>query len=129
MQDFAKMTDAFTKASVAYERVGEVLETHPTVEDPPAARRAPPLQGQIEFAHVGFGYAADRPVLTDITLRAEAGRMTALVGPTGSGKTTIAALIGRFYDPRSGSVTVDGVDLREFEQKSLRDQISFVLQE
>jgi len=129
MQDFAKMTDAFTKASVAYERVREVLETHPTVEDLPAARRAPPLQGQIEFEHVGFGYAADRPVLTDITLRAEAGRMTALVGPTGSGKTTIAALIGRFYDPKSGSVTVDGVDLREFEQKSLRDQISFVLQE
>src|SRR5258705_2081960 len=129
MQDFAKMTDSFTKASVGYERVREVLETQPTVQDLPAARRAPPLQGQIEFEHVGFSYTADRPVLADITLRAEAGRMTALVGPTGSGKTTIAALIGRFYDPKSGSVTVDGVDLREFEQKSLRDQISFVLQE
>ena len=68
-------------------------------------------------------------MLTDITLKAEAGRMTALVGPTGAGKTTIAALIGRFYDPSSGKVMIDGVDLREFEQKSLRDQISFVLQE
>jgi len=129
MQDFAKMTDAFTKASVGYERVREVLETHPTVDDLPAARRAPPLQGQIELEHVEFSYAADHPVLTDISLKAEAGRMTALVGPTGSGKSTIAALIGRFYDPKSGSVMVDGVDLRAFEQKSLRDQISFVLQE
>jgi subfamily B ATP-binding cassette protein MsbA len=129
MQDFAKMTDAFTKASVGYERVREVLETHPTVQDLPAARRAPRLQGQIEFEHVGFGYTADRPVLTDITLKAEAGRMTALVGPTGSGKTTIAALIGRFYDPNTGKVMIDEIDLREFEQKSLHDQISFVLQE
>jgi len=129
MQDFAKMTDAFTKASVGYERVREVLETPPTVQDLPAARRAPPIQGQIEFERVGFSYTADRPVLTDITLKAEAGRMTALVGPTGAGKTTIAALIGRFYDPSSGKVMIDGVDLREFEQKSLRDQMSFVLQE
>ena len=129
MQDFAKMTDAFTKASVGYERVREVLETPPSVQDLPAARRAPPLQGQIEFERVGFSYTPDRPVLSDITLRAEAGRMTALVGPTGAGKTTIAALIGRFYDPSSGKVMIDGVDLREFEQKSLRDQISFVLQE
>jgi ATP-binding cassette, subfamily B, bacterial len=129
MQDFAKMTDAFTKASVGYERVREILETPPTVQDLPAARRAPPLQGEIEFENVGFRYTEDRPVLTDITLRAEAGRMTALVGPTGSGKTTIAALIGRFYDPTAGRVMIDGIDLRDFQQKSLHDQISFVLQE
>jgi len=129
MQDFAKMTDAFTKASVGYERIREIFETHPTVRDLPDARHAPPLRGEIEFEQVGFSYMPDRPVLTNITLKAEAGRMTALVGPTGSGKTTVAALIGRFYDPNSGSVTIDGIDLREFEQKSLRDQISFVLQE
>jgi ATP-binding cassette, subfamily B, bacterial len=129
MQDFAKMTDAFTKASVGYERVREVLETPPTVQDLPAARHAPPFQGQIEFERVSFSYTADRPILTDITLKAESGRMTALVGPTGSGKTTIAALMGRFYDPDTGKVMIDGVDLRDFEQKSLHDQISFVLQE
>jgi subfamily B ATP-binding cassette protein MsbA len=129
MQDFAKITDAFTKASVGYERVREVLEMRPTVEDRQGARPAPPLIGQIEFDHVGFGYNADRQVLSDITLSAEAGRMTALVGPTGSGKTTIASLIGRFYDPTSGAVTIDGIDLRDFEQKSLHDQISFVLQD
>ena len=129
MQDFAKMTDSFTKASVGYERIREVMETRPTVQDVPGARPAPPLEGEIQFDHVGFSYTSDRPVLADVNLRAEAGRMTALVGPTGSGKTTIAALIGRFYDPSSGTVKIDGVDLREFEQKSVRDQISFVLQE
>jgi ATP-binding cassette subfamily B protein len=68
-------------------------------------------------------------VLRDINFKAEAGHMTALVGPTGSGKTTIASLIGRFYDPDSGSVKIDGVDVRQFRQKSLHDQLSFVLQD
>ncbi len=129
MQDFAKMTDAFTKASVGYERVRELMETPPSVQDAPGARPAPPLQGEIHFDRVDFRYTNDRPVLSDLTLRVEAGRMTALVGPTGSGKTTIAALMGRFYDPTSGTVKIDGTDLREFEQKSVRDQLSFVLQD
>jgi len=129
MEDFAKMTDAFTKAAVGYERVREVMETPPMVFDRPDAKHAPPLQGEIEFQNVGFTYTGDRPILSDVTLRAEAGRMTALVGPTGSGKSTIAALIGRFYDPNTGRVTIDGFDLRELEQKSLHDQISFVLQD
>jgi subfamily B ATP-binding cassette protein MsbA len=129
MEDFAKMTDAFTKAAVGYERVREVMETPPSVRDKPGARQAPPLQGEIEFQNVGFTYTGDRPILSDVTLRAEAGRMTALVGPTGSGKSTIAALIGRFYDPNTGAVKIDGFDLRELEQRSLHDQISFVLQD
>ncbi len=129
MQDFAKMTDAFTKASVGYERIREILETNPAVQDLPGARRAPPLQGRIEFERVGFSYTADRPVLQDITLNAPAGNITALVGPTGAGKTTIAGLIGRLYDPDSGKVTIDGTDLREFEHRSLLDQISFVPQD
>ena len=129
MEDFAKMTDAFTKAAVGYERVREVMETPPMVRDMPGAKQAPPLQGEIEFQNVGFTYTGNGPILSDITLKAEAGRMTALVGPTGSGKSTIAALIGRFYDPNAGKVTIDGFDLRELEQKSLHDQISFVLQE
>ena len=129
MQDFAKMTDAFTKAAVGYERIREVMETLPAVQDRLGARPAPRLQGQIEFDRVAFSYTSDRSVLSDVSFNIAAGRMTALVGPTGSGKTTIAALIGRFYDPGSGAVKMDGVDLREFEQKSLRDQISFVLQD
>jgi ATP-binding cassette subfamily B protein len=129
MQDFAKMTDEFAKAQIGYERVREILETPPTVEDLPGSRPAPPLRGQIEFQDVGFSYTADRAVLSDINLKAPAGFMTALVGPTGSGKTTIAALMGRFYDPVAGRILIDGFDLRNFEQKSLRDQISYVLQD
>jgi subfamily B ATP-binding cassette protein MsbA len=129
MQDFAKMSDAFTKAAVSYERVREILDTPPAVRDLPDAIEAPPLKGAIEFEDVQFGYDAARPILRDINLKAEAGRMTALVGPTGSGKSTIASLIGRFYDPTSGSISIDGMDLRELRQKSLHDQLSFVLQE
>jgi subfamily B ATP-binding cassette protein MsbA len=129
MEDFAKMTDAFTKAAVGYERIREVMETPPTVRDMPGAKPAPRLRGQIEFQNVGFTYSGDRPILSDVVLKAEAGRMTALVGPTGSGKSTIGALIGRLYDPNTGAVTIDGMDLRELEQKSLHDQISYVLQD
>ena len=129
MQDFAKIADSLTKAAVAYERIGELLAATPSVQDQPGAQRAPSLRGDIELADVTFGYHADHPVLRNITLKANAGRVTALVGPTGSGKTTIAALIGRFYDPGSGAVMIDGVDVREFEQKSFHDQISFVLQD
>ena len=129
MQDFAKMTDSFSKASVGYERIREILETQPTVRDLPGARRTPQLRGQIELENVGFSYTPEHPVLSGISLRVEAGRMTALVGRTGSGKTTIAALIGRFYDPDSGRVTIDEIDLRQLEQHSLHDQLSFVLQD
>jgi len=129
MQDFAKMTDSFTKAAVGYDRVREILETPAAVRDLPDAIEVPALRGAIEFEDVQFGYDAAHPVLRDIRLRAEPGQMTALVGPTGSGKSTIASLIGRFYDPNTGSVKLDGIDLRQLRQKSLHDQLSFVLQE
>lgn len=129
MQDFAKITDTYAKASVGYERLKEVLKTQPTVHDLPQAKVAPPFKGEIEFDHVDFSYVPGRPVLTDITAKLPAGQMTALVGPTGSGKTTIAALIGRFYDPTSGTIKIDGLDIRNLQQKSLHSQISYVLQE
>ena len=129
MQDFAKMTDAYSKAAVGYERIREVLETKPGVEDEPTARAVPRLNGEVEFEKVGFSYAAGEAVLTDINFKIEAGQMTALVGPTGAGKSTIASLMARLYDPDSGAVKIDGWDIRQFSQKSLRDQISFVLQE
>jgi ATP-binding cassette subfamily B protein len=129
MQDFAKMTDAYAKASVGYERLREVLDTRPELCDLPNAKAPAPLRGEIEFEHVDFNYVPDRPILKDVNIRLSAGEMTALVGPTGSGKTTIAGLIGRFYDPNSGTVKIDGADLRDLRQKSLHDQISYVLQE
>lgn len=129
MQSLSKMTAAWSKAAVGYERVREVLETDREVKDLPGARRAPRLQGRIEFEKVNFGYEPGTPVLRDVTFRIEPGQVAALVGPTGAGKTTVISLIPRFYDPISGAVKIDGYDVRRFQQKSLRQQISFVLQE
>ena len=129
MQDLSKMTDTYARASVGYERIREVLATTGEVSDLPGARPARRFQGRVEFDHVYFQYEQDAPVLRGLTLRIEAGQTAALVGPTGAGKTTIVSLIPRFYDPNSGVVRIDGQDVRRFTQKSLRQQMSFVLQE
>ena len=129
MRDLSKMTDTLSKASVGYERIHEVIETEDTVRNLPGARKAPPFKGAIEFQHVYFAYANNYGTLNDINLRVEAGQLAALVGPTGAGKTTIASLIGRFYDPQKGVVKIDGEDIRRYKLKSLRQQMSFVLQE
>jgi subfamily B ATP-binding cassette protein MsbA len=129
MQELSKMTDTFSKAAVGYERIKEVLETDGQVKDLPNARPAPRLKGRIEFQDVTFGYDAQSPVLTNVSFTIQPGQTAALVGPTGAGKTTIISLIPRFYDPSSGRITIDGRDVRTFTQKSLRQQISFVLQE
>jgi ATP-binding cassette subfamily B protein len=129
MQDFAKMMDTYSKATVGYERIREVFDTKPQVEDLPSAQPAPRFKGEIEFDHVQFSYVPGQPVLRNLSLRVPPEQMTALVGPTGAGKTTIASMIGRFYDPDSGIVKIDGQDIRNFTQKSLREQMSFILQE
>jgi subfamily B ATP-binding cassette protein MsbA len=129
MQELSKMTDAYAKASVGYERIREVLATDREVADLPNARPARRFRGRVEFDNVSFHYEEGSPVLGGVTLRIEPGQTAALVGPTGAGKTTIVSLIPRFYDPVSGVVRIDGQDVRGFTQKSLRQQISFVLQE
>ena len=129
MQELSKMADTYSKATIGYERIREVLETPRDVTDLAGARRAPRFRGRVEFDHVEFAYEAGRPVLRDLSLDIPPGRVTALVGPTGAGKTTTVSLIPRFYDPSSGAVKIDGTDVRHFTQKSLRQQISFVLQE
>src|SRR5579872_30778 len=129
MQELSKMTDAYSKASVGYERIREVLETEREVQDLPGARVAPVFRGRIEFENVSFGYTADNLVLSDFNLTIEPGQLAALVGPSGAGKTTTISLIPRFYDPISGVVRIDGTDVRRFLQRSLRKQMSFVLQE
>jgi ATP-binding cassette subfamily B protein len=129
MRDLSKMTDTVSKAVVGYERIQEVLEIESKVRDLPKAKKAPRFKGKIEFDHVSFSYDGENPVLKDISFTIEPGQIAALVGPSGTGKTTVISLIPRFYDTTSGKVKIDGKDVREYKLKSLRQQISFVLQD
>jgi ATP-binding cassette, subfamily B, bacterial len=129
MRELSKMMDTISKTSVGYERIREVIDTEREVRNLPGARPAPEFKGAIEFSHVYFAYTPDYPTLRDVSFAIQPGQVAALVGPTGAGKTTIASLVARFYDPQKGEVKIDGVDVRRYKIKSLRRQISFVLQE
>ena len=129
MQDISKIMDSYSRAAVGYERIQEIIGTDDQMRDASHARRAPAFRGRIDFEHVDFAYTAGQQVLFDINLHIEPGTCVALVGPTGSGKTTIANMVARFYDPSAGCVKIDGIDIRTLTQKSLRDQMSFVLQD
>ena len=129
MKDLSKMTDTMSKAAVGYERIHEVIETEKEIRNLPNARVAPEFKGEIQFEHVSFAYNKGYDMLNDVNLKIEPGQIAALVGPTGAGKSTIASLVGRFYDPQKGVVKIDGRDVRDYKIKSLRRQISFVLQE
>jgi ATP-binding cassette, subfamily B, bacterial len=129
MQELSKMTDSFSKAQIGYERIREILVTEREVKDRRGARTAPRFKGQITFEKVNFCYEEDRPILKDISFQIEPGQVAALVGPTGAGKSSIIGLIPRFYDPNFGIIKIDGIDVKTYRQKSLRQQISFVLQD
>ena len=129
MRDLSKMTDTVSRAAVSYERIQEVLNTVSRVRDLPRARRAGRLKGKIELDRVSFSYQPDQPILTDVSLQIEPGQVAAFVGPSGAGKSTIVSLIPRFYDPTSGQVKIDGSDIRQYTLQSLREQMSFVLQD
>jgi subfamily B ATP-binding cassette protein MsbA len=129
MRELSKMTDTVSKAMVGYERINEVLEIEARVRDLPRARRAPRFKGKIEFDRVSFAYDEKSPVLKGVSFTIEPGQVAAIVGPSGTGKTTIISLIPRFYDPQTGTVKIDGADIRGYKLKSVREQISFVLQE
>jgi subfamily B ATP-binding cassette protein MsbA len=129
MRDLSKMADTVSKATVGYERIQEVLEIESLVRDAPRASRAPTFSGLIEFRKVSFDYGADKPILKEVSFTIEPGQVAAIVGPSGAGKTTIVSLIPRFYDPVSGRVVIEGMDVRRYQLTSLRNQISFVLQD
>jgi len=129
MQEISKMTDTYSKAAVGYERLQEVLQTELEVKDLPKAKRAPKFKGEIEFDHVSFSYNEDSQTLKDVSFKIDTGQVSALVGPTGAGKTSIISLLARFYDPDEGVIKIDGTDIKQFQQKSLRQQMSFVLQD
>jgi ATP-binding cassette subfamily B protein len=129
MRELSKMSDTLSKTAVGFERIQEVVDTEREVKNLKGARRAPRFQGDIEFSNVSFGYSPDSQTLSDVNFRIKAGQVAAFVGPTGAGKTTIASLVARFYDPTKGEVRIDGHDVRSYRLKSLRQQIGFVLQE
>ena len=129
LRDLSKLANTVSKAAVGYERIRELLAIESRVQDLPGARSAPPFMGDIELDRVSFKYDGGGLVLKDVSLHVAPGQIAAIVGPSGTGKTTIASLIPRFYDPLSGQVKIDGVDIREFTLKSLRDRVSFVLQD
>ena len=129
MRDLSKMGDTVSKATVSYERIQEVLNTVSRVRDLPRARRASQFKGKMEFDGVSFSYSPDRPILKEMSFQIEPGQVAAFVGPSGAGKSTIISLIPRFYDPTAGQVKIDGSDIRQYTLQSLREQMSFVLQD
>lgn len=124
-----QMYNQLLMAMAASERIFEFLDEEPNVEDRKDAVELPDMKGHVEFDHVRFSYDEDRVALHDISLEIKQGQTVALVGHTGSGKSTIANLISRFYDPTDGSVKIDGNDLRNVKLNSVRQQISVVLQD
>jgi ABC-type multidrug transport system fused ATPase/permease subunit len=128
IQQLSQLYNTFQSAMAALEKIFGVLDTRPQLADAPGAIALPPLRGAIDLEAVSFGYG-DAYVLQDVDLHIEAGETVALVGATGAGKSTLAKLLARFYDPDAGRVLIDGHDLRTVTQASLRDQLAIVPQE
>jgi ATP-binding cassette subfamily B protein len=117
------------RAAASANRINEVLDTAPDITDPAQPARVGGERGYVEFEHVTFRYpGAEQPALCDISFRAQPGEVTAIIGSTGAGKSTLVNLIPRFYDVESGRILVDGVDVREMSQADLRAKIGFVPQ-
>ncbi|MCL2747516.1 MAG: ABC transporter ATP-binding protein/permease [Oscillospiraceae bacterium] len=129
VSQLAQLVEDVQLALAGAERVFGVLDTEPSIRDEPGARECGRLTGRLRFDHVSFSYEDGLKVLDDISFEVRPGEMIALVGPTGVGKTTISALISRFYDPDEGTITMDGIDLRDMTLSSLRNQLSLVLQD
>src|SRR5712664_3493524 len=128
MQDLSQFYNVFQAAGAALEKLAGVIEESPTVPEPVSPVRMGSIKGALAFDHVTFAYR-DKAVLHDIDIRIPAGQIVALVGETGAGKTTMARLMARFYDPTAGRVTLDGVDLRSITTEELRRAVTVVTQE
>ena len=129
VQALVQLYNAYQQGGAAIAKLRELFATEPTVVERPGAPDLAPIRGDIVFDRVSFGYRADREVIHDISLHVAAGETLAVVGETGSGKTTLARLIARLYDPSGGAVLIDGSDLRDVNITSLRSQIGVVPQE
>ncbi len=129
VQQLSQLYNTFLSATAALDKIMDVLDQEPEVLDRPGARRLGVIRGDVRFEQVRFGYGDGPDVVHGIDLAVAAGTTVALVGHTGAGKSTLAKLLARFYDPRDGRITVDGFDLREVTQASLRSQLGLVPQE
>jgi ATP-binding cassette subfamily B protein len=129
VEKFTAVLEVYPKGVAGFRRYLELLDTAPDVVDLPGAVAAPRLRGAIAYEGVTFGYTPGRQVLRGIDLRIRPGEMVAFVGPSGAGKTTLCALLPRFYEPEAGRITIDGHDIRGFTLASLRSQIGIVQQD
>src|SRR5690606_9046851 len=129
MQEISQFYNTLQSASAALEKLSGVLEEEPSVPEPRAPRALPSARGEVRFESVRFAYVEEMPILPGLDLTIPAGQSVALVGSTGAGKTTLAKLISRFYDPTAGRVLLDGIDLRDLDEVTLRRAVIMVTQE
>ncbi|HWF18525.1 MAG TPA: ABC transporter ATP-binding protein [Verrucomicrobiae bacterium] len=129
MNTFSQSAGIIHSASAQLRRVFEIIDTVPDIKDKPDAITLPSVHGRIEFRELSFHYEQESPVLNRVNLTVEPGQVLAVVGRTGAGKTTLASLLVRFYDPTGGAILLDGHDLRDFKLSWLRQQVSIVLQD
>src|SRR5688572_11268182 len=129
LQQVAVISEQYQNAIVSSRRLWEVLAAPATVPVVEGAKGLPPGPGAVRFENVTFGYDAEKPVLKDVSFEVGGGKVVAIVGPTGAGKTTLVSLIARFYDPQKGRILIDGVDLREMTLDTLRTNVAYVFQE
>ena len=129
INQLSSLLNMFQSAIAGAERVFEIMDETPDLVDQDDARVIHSLKGDVEFSHVHFSYEDGKPILKDIHFKARAGEKIALVGPTGSGKTTIINLLMRFYDINSGEITIDGGNIRDYKISELRKKIGIVLQD
>jgi ABC-type multidrug transport system fused ATPase/permease subunit len=129
IRDLSMQYTQLQRSGVAAERIHQIVSIPVEIEDRPDAQPLPPIQGEVEFRDVVFGYNPKRPVLHGLQLKVQSGQTVAIVGPTGAGKSTIISLLTRFYDIQSGAILIDGHDIRDITQESLRRQVGIVPQE
>jgi subfamily B ATP-binding cassette protein MsbA len=129
VKDLAKMTNAVAQAVVAMERVQQLLEIDDIIPQKPNAIKPGKLKGGIVFEKISFGYNHEATILKDVSMEINSGDRVGICGPTGSGKSTVASLIPRFYDPWSGRILIDDIDITDYDLDGLRKQVGFVLQD
>ena len=129
IRQISKLSTRFSRASVSIERINEILDIEPDFQDRPDAIAASNLRGSIAFDHVSFAYEDGRNILNNVSFKIRPGQRVALVGASGAGKSTIANLIMRFYEPQQGAVYIDQVNVNQYQRSSLRQEIGVVLQD